>query len=309
MQMQIPLWLFISSLLLAVTWRDMATLLRKRSVPTSSNPLLGGMRSIRRPLPLFWEKNIPSFLRSNTHSTPLSISSTRHFSSTAPTATASMSAPFLDAIKNRRTIYALKKESTISDKQVQDIVEQAVLHVPSSFNSQSTRVVLLVKEEHDKLWDIAKEVLKSIVTEEQWKSTEQRLNGFQAAYGTVRPPLLALTLINLLTLSAHQVLFFESRSAVTTMQEKFAIYADRFPTWATQSDAMHQFAVWTALETEGLGCNLQHYNPLIDAKVAEKWGIDKDWVLNAQLVFGTPAGEAGPKTFIDVGERFKVFGA
>lgn len=93
------------------------------------------------------------------------------------------------------------------------------------------------------------------------------------------------------------------------MQEKFALYADRFPVWATQSDGMHQFAIWTALEAEGLGANLQHYNPLIDAKVAEKWNVPKDWELNAQLVFGTPAGGPGEKTFIDVKERFKVYGA
>lgn len=52
------------------------------------------------------------------------------------------------------------------------------------------------------------------------------------------------------------------------MQSNYAAYADKFPGWATQSDAMTQFAVWTALEAEGLGCNLQHYCPLIDAKVA-----------------------------------------
>jgi len=195
---------------------------------------------------------------------------------------------FLDIIKGRRTLYALKNESTISDKQIQEIIEQVILHVPSSFNSQSTRIILLVKEEHVALWEIAKEVLKGIVTEEQWKSTEQRLNGFQAAYGTV--------------------LFFESRSAVTTMQEKFALYADRFPSWATQSDAMHQFAIWAALEAEGLGANLQHYNPLIDNKVSEKWNVPKDWELNAQLVFGTPTGEAGEKSFIPVEERFKTYG-
>jgi predicted oxidoreductase (fatty acid repression mutant protein) len=92
------------------------------------------------------------------------------------------------------------------------------------------------------------------------------------------------------------------------MQSKFAIYAERFPPWALQSDAMHQFALWTALESEGLGCNLQHYNPLIDEKVRKEWNVPADWELNAQLVFGTPAGGPGEKTFIDLGERVKVFG-
>lgn len=92
------------------------------------------------------------------------------------------------------------------------------------------------------------------------------------------------------------------------MQEKFPLYADKFPTWATQSDAMLQHIVWTALEAEGLGANLQHYNPVIDAKVAEAWKTPANWQLNAQLVFGGRTTEAGPKEFMPIEERFKVFG-
>ena len=95
------------------------------------------------------------------------------------------SSEFLTAVKNRRTYYQLKKESTISDAKIQEIITEALLNCPSSFNSQSTRIVLLVKEEHNKLWDIAKETLKAIVPAEQYPATETRLNGFQAAYGTV----------------------------------------------------------------------------------------------------------------------------
>jgi predicted oxidoreductase (fatty acid repression mutant protein) len=72
---------------------------------------------------------------------------------------------------------------------------------------------------------------------------------------------------------------------------------------------MHQIAVWTALELEGFGANLQHYNPLIDDKVAATWGVPKDWELASTLVFGTPVGEPGDKTFLPLEERVKVFGA
>lgn len=67
--------------------------------------------------------------------------------------------------------------------------------------------------------------------------------------------------------------------------------------------------VWTALEAEGLGCNLQHYNPLIDVKVANEWGIDSEWGLKAQMVFGKPTAPPGPKQMIPAEERMKVFGA
>jgi len=160
--------------------------------------------------------------------------------------------------------------------------------VPSSFNSQTTRVVLLVKEEHNKLWDIVKEVLKGVVPADAFPATEKKLEMFKGGYGTV--------------------LFFESRSIVSSMQENFPTYADKFPTWATQSDGMHQYAIWTALEAEGLGANLQHYNPLIDAKVATTWNIPEDWVLNAQLVFGDVGQKAGEKKFGSVEERFLSFG-
>jgi uncharacterized protein len=106
-----------------------------------------------------------------------------------------------------------------------------------------------------------------------------------------------------------QVLFFTSRNTVSAMKDRFPLHAEKFPGWVAQSDGMHQYAIWTALEAEGLGANLQHCNPLIDAGVARTWDVPSDWELSAQLVFGTPAGLVKEKTFLPVEDRFKVFGA
>lgn len=103
------------------------------------------------------------------------------------------STDFLSALKNRRTYYALKSESPIPDAKIQEIINQVVLHVPSSFNSQSTRIVLLLKGEHEKLWDITRDVLKAIVPEEQFPATEQKMGAFKAGYGTVLSPPLSLS--------------------------------------------------------------------------------------------------------------------
>jgi hypothetical protein len=92
---------------------------------------------------------------------------------------------FFDAVKERRTDYHLNKESTIPDKQIIDIAEKAILHVPSSFNSQSTRLVVLLNKDHDQFWDFVLEVLKPMVPEEQFPKTEQKIGGFRAGYGTV----------------------------------------------------------------------------------------------------------------------------
>ena len=72
---------------------------------------------------------------------------------------------------------------------------------------------------------------------------------------------------------------------------------------------MHQLSVWTALEQEGFGANLQHYNPLIDAKIAAEWKIPGDWELSAQLVFGNWLSEPNQKTYTPVQDRFKVYGS
>lgn len=44
---------------------------------------------------------------------------------------------------------------------------------------------------------------------------------------------------------------------------------------------MHQYYVWMALETHGLGANLQHYNPLIDDEVKKTFDLPEHWILKA----------------------------
>ena len=57
------------------------------------------------------------------------------------------------------------------------------------------------------------------------------------------------------------------------------------------------------LAAEGLGCNLQQYNLMVDARVSEEWDIPAAWTLKAQLVFGTPAGPVREGPSHHFGER------
>ena len=93
---------------------------------------------------------------------------------------------FLDAVKNRRSIYSLNKTSPIPDSRIEKIVHDALEHVPSTFNSQSTRLVILFGDEHDKFWDVVADILKALVPAEKWESTSKRMAMFRGAYGTVR---------------------------------------------------------------------------------------------------------------------------
>lgn len=120
-----------------------------------------------------------------TATSSLTSSIPRHSSFSTTTAKMSNQKNFFDAVKDRRTYYQLNKEAPISDKQITDIVEKAILHVPSSFNSQSTRLVVLLNQEHEQFWDFVLEVLKPLTPAEQFQGTTNKINGFKAAKGTV----------------------------------------------------------------------------------------------------------------------------
>lgn len=198
-----------------------------------------------------------------------------------------MSKDFYSAVQDRRSIYGISKEAVISDDRILEIIRHAVKYVPSAFNSQSGRAVLLLREHHDKLWDITKEILRKRVPEGKFAQTEEKLNGFRNGYGTI--------------------LFFEDQSIVEGLQASFPSYKDNFPLWSLQSSGMLQYVVWTSLELEGFGASLQHYNPLIDEEVRKEWNIPESWKLLSQMVFGKPTAPAGEKEVKSLEERIRVF--
>lgn len=62
-----------------------------------------------------------------------------------------------------------------------------------------------------------------------------------------------------------------------------------------------------ALVEKNIGMNVQHYHPLVDAQLAEKYDIPANWKLRAQAPFGQIVAPAGDKDIQTEG-RFKVFG-
>lgn len=198
-----------------------------------------------------------------------------------------MSKDFYTSVKDRRTIYGISNETTVSDERIEEVIRDAVKYTPTAFNSQSGRVILLLGDNHKKLWDITKESLRKVVPQDQFSSTEQRINSFSSGYGTV--------------------LFFEDTNVIESLQQKFALYKDNFPIWSQQASGILQYIVWTSLEIEGLGVSVQHYNPLIDDEVKREWGVPSNWKLIAQMPFGKPTANPDEKEFLSLEERFKIF--
>lgn len=195
---------------------------------------------------------------------------------------------FTDTLKNRRSIYHLGRNVSLSNEELTALIKEAIKESPTAFNAQSTRAVILFGDAHEKLWEITKEALRPLTPAEAFPNTQNKLAGFKNGYGTV--------------------LFFKDTDVVKGLQEQFELYADNFPDWSEQSNGIATANTWVALVDKGLGANLQHYNPVIDEAVAKEWNIPSNWKLRSQLVFGSPETPAGEKEYMNDADRFRVFG-
>ncbi|KAG8856611.1 hypothetical protein FRB96_006371 [Tulasnella sp. 330] len=208
-----------------------------------------------------------------------------------------MSSAFIAAVAARRTYYGLSKASPIPDAKIKAIVADLVKNCPSSFNSQSSRAVIFFGADNDRLWlDVVKPTYFEILSDEAGKKTYgDKIAGYAAGYGTV--------------------IFFEDQAIVDGWAAKMPALAGVFPVWSGNSTGMLQFAVWTALETEGLGASLQHfgsYSPSTDPLIQKTFGLPSTWKSTAMMPFGTPVGGPGgphPKTFDLLDERVRVIGS
>lgn len=202
---------------------------------------------------------------------------------------------FLEELKNRRSIYALGRNTEVSDEKIVEVIKEAVRQSPSAFNSQTTRVLILMNDEASAFWnelvatDLEATMKEQGAPEEAIAGTKEKLASFGASKGTA--------------------LFFEDQDVVKGLQEQFALYADNFPVWSEQALGITSVNAWTALSSElGLGANLQHYNPVIDASVIAKYNVPASWKLRGQLNFGSIEAPAGDKEFMNDEDRFKVIG-
>ncbi|MCJ2394323.1 nitroreductase family protein [Enterococcus faecium] len=195
---------------------------------------------------------------------------------------------FTDTLKNRRSIYHLGRNVSLSNEELTTLIKEAIKESPTAFNAQSTRAVILFGDAHEKLWEITEEALRPLTPAEAFPNTQNKLAGFKNGYGTV--------------------LFFKDTDVVKGLQEQFELYADNFPDWSEQSNGIATANTWVALVDKGLGANLQHYTPVIDEAVAKEWNIPSNWKLRSQLVFGSPETPAEEKEYMNDADRFRVFG-
>lgn len=182
-------------------------------------------------------------------------------------------------LKERRSIYKIGKNIPVSDDEVIKFITDTVELVPDAFNMKSQRVVIVLGEKQNKLWDRVYDVFEG-------KVPREKIDGFKAGHGTV--------------------LYFYDDEVVKSLQKQFPAYAANFPIWAQQSNGMLQISVWTGLRALGIGANIQHYNPVIDSAVKKLFNIPDHYVFVAQMPFGEILGEPAPKEKEDISKRVKI---
>lgn len=186
---------------------------------------------------------------------------------------------YIDVIKNRRSIYSLNGEVSLTNDELKTLVGEVLRVTPDAFHMQSARVLLLLDEKSSLFWEKVNVAFDHSIQPEKFE-------GFRNAKGTV--------------------LFFIETDTVKALQEKFSLYADNFPVWAEQANGMLQINLWNALSDKGIGASLQHYNPVIDDMVHKDYEIPSSWLLRGQMPFGGIAAKAGEKEYMDLSLRMKT---
>ncbi|PCH01686.1 Hypothetical protein PENO1_041760 [Penicillium occitanis (nom. inval.)] len=189
------------------------------------------------------------------------------------------SSTYLEAVKHRRTVYGVTDNISVSDDRIIEIVNQVMQSLPSSWNMQSTRILVTLGKEHKRFWDAVINAAEPFILgqkgEEDWQRNEERFRSFQNAYGTIS--------------------VFEDHTAIEKLHARFPQFPITvFATFAEHSNAMHQITLWTALELEkGVGASLQHshFVPGVEDGIRAAFDIPSTWSVKAEIVFGAISGE------------------
>ena len=198
-----------------------------------------------------------------------------------------MDSNFLNTMKLRRSIYMLQPDIRQGDAEIEELLKQALKYTPTAHNTQLTRIVLLLRQNHTVFWDLVMDAIREVNPGADLTSSEHKIEQFKDGYATV--------------------LFYNDTNETKRMIEELPLYKDQFTKWAHHANAMLQFAVWNLFAEAGIGASLQHYNPIVDERVRQRWQIDPAWELIAQMPFGVPMEEGWDKPFMPIEERFFVF--
>ena len=193
-----------------------------------------------------------------------------------------------ELLKKRRSRYKLEKEIGVSDECIVELLQETVKQVPSTFNSQSTRLVLLLGDSHSRFWQIVLKSIAGITTPEAYEKSKQKIEtAFTGRHGTI--------------------LFFEDSATIEKLKKEYPLYAKEFQIYSEHTSAMHQIVVWLLLADANIGASLQHYEQLVEKDVKQQFSLPESWKLIAQMPFGNPTDTPPQKSVLSFDQTIRIF--
>ena len=201
---------------------------------------------------------------------------------------ASMNRSLEELLKKRRSRYKLEKEIAVSDECIVELLQECVKHVPSTFNSHSTRLVLLLGDSHNRFWQTVLKAIAGITVPEAYEKSKQKIEtAFAAGHGTI--------------------LFFEDSATTEKLEKEYPLYADEFQRYSEHTSAMHQIVMWLLLADANIGASLQHYEQLVEKDIKRHFSLPHGWKLIAEMPFGNATDSLPQKSLLSFDETIRIF--
>lgn len=197
-----------------------------------------------------------------------------------------METSILELFSKRHSFYDINNIITPDKKYITDVIKKCLELYPSSFNTQSARLMLLLNGEHQRFWNLVEVKLLNNSPKDKAEAIKKRINSFAKGYGTI--------------------LFFDDTDVVKELEKKMPLYAENFKNWSNQSNAILQFMIWSALADNNIGASMQHYNPLIDNVVKKTFNVPENWEFIAQMPFGGIAQAPAPHIFENIESKLII---
>lgn len=193
---------------------------------------------------------------------------------------------FHELLLKRRSVYSLSDEVTIDEKTLKDGLALAIQNAPTAFDSRATHIIIALGENHHFVWDTTMKTLKEIVPEKKFPATKAKLETFRKSYGTI--------------------LVYKDLIAIEELKASFPTFAGRQDDWGEQNIGILVYALWLELANLGLGASIQHYDPLIDKGLEERFKTPASWKLETEIVFGKTLMEPMKKEYDELDSRLKI---
>jgi predicted oxidoreductase (fatty acid repression mutant protein) len=146
---------------------------------------------------------------------------------------------------------------------------EAVQRTPAAFNLQPWHVVI-VRDERAAFWDVIEAGFRAGLSDDRLERYLDRLAGFRPGAGAI--------------------LIYEDRAVLPRLANDWQISDEQASAFVQQGLGMVQLAMWLALTNEDLVTSLQHWDWLVESRLADFTGIPAErYKLSAIMPIGYAA--------------------